>query len=744
MARRRGLWLGVWVSAAALFWLAIWPTPGLAQATGTPPGLPGFEQVRAAWHASDIRVLDRAGNELAAVRQDFQGRRGRWLALADISPALQKAVIQSEDRRFHTHAGVDWRALAVAGWEALVQGRPRGASTLSMQLAGMLDETLPQAGRRGLADKWHQVRQALALERHWSKSGILEAYLNLAPFRGELIGIDALSRHLFGKQAHGLDSRESALAAALLRAPNAGVAVLAQRACTLLREAGHAGDCDGLPAYTARLVALAKVRRAPAEVEAAPAPHFARLALARARAGASATPEADRLRTLVTTLDAGLQAQALASVNRHLGPLAAAGVADAAVVVLDNDSGAIRAYIGASGVWSQAPFVDHARAPRQAGSALKPFLYAMAIDQRYLNAASLLDNSRLGLDVGGALYVPQNYDRQTSGWASLRLALAASLNIPAVRTLVLTGVPPFVQTLRRLGLPLVHDPDFYGYSLALGSADVPLLALTNAYRTLANGGCYRPWQALPADLPAPSRGDEHGCTGDAVFSPQSAWIIGNILGDRQARAHTFGLDSALSTPFWSAAKTGTSKDMRDNWTLGWTRTHTVGVWVGNSSGASMREVSGVSGAGPIWHDIVRWLHREQAGMAPARPQGIVAHRVIFDGGVEPAREEFFLAGTDVSRVRLAGTGAGPTRARIAAPADGLVLALDPDIPAGVQQLALRASSAGPRSSDLVWMVDGERVGQGPRQWWHLRRGTHRIELRDGDGRMQDQATIHLR
>ncbi len=715
----------------------------LAQTEMAPPDLPDFAQVRAAWRSSGIVVRDRHGERVAALRRDFHQRRGRWLALAEISPTLQKTVIQSEDRRFHGHSGVDWRALAAASWDTLLQGRARGASTLSMQLVGMLDSALPAPGQRGVLDKLHQAQRALALERRWSKAQILEAYLNLAPFRGELRGVDALSRFLFGKQAHGLDAREAALAAALLRAPNAGTAVLQRRSCAILRQSGQAAACTGLGTFISAVLATARTRAMAADDGAALAPHFARLALASVPQGMDAPAVASDLRT---TLDAPLQAQALASVNRHLGPLAAAGVADAAVVVLENASGDVLAYVGSSGAWSQAPFVDHARALRQAGSALKPFLYAQAIDRGYLTAASLLDNRALGLNIAGALYVPHNYDRQTSGWVSLRRALAASLNIPAVRTLTLVGVPAFVQTLRQLGLPLAHDPDFYGYSLALGSADISLLALTNAYRVLANGGCYRPWRALAVTVPSPLKRATTPCRdGVAVFSPQAAWIVGDILADRQARAQTFGLDSALSTPFWSAAKTGTSKDMRDNWTIGWTPHTTVGVWVGNSSGASMRDISGVSGAGPIWHDLVRWLQRGEAADPPPMPSGLVRRPVSFDNGLEPAREEVFLAEAAPAGIHPIHPAVARGGVRIASPVDGLVLALDPDIPPGAQRLSLRSAHADAQAAaDVVWVVDDAVVGAGPQQWWSPRRGTHRIALHDGHGRVLDRVVIHLR
>src|SRR5690606_14107885 len=252
------------------------------------------------------------------------------------------------------------------------------------------------------------------------------------------------------------------------------------------------------------------------------------------------------------------QRRVLQIMDRRLHELAGSNVRDAAAVVLDNDSGQVLAYVGSSGRLSEAAWVDHARALRQAGSTLKPFLYQQAIEQQRLTTVSLLDDGPLNLTTGNGLYVPRNYDERFSGWVSVRTALASSLNIPAVRALTMVTPDAFRQRLVRLGLPLTHGGDYYGYSLALGSADVTLLSLTNAYRSLANLGRYSPVQFTLGRNQAQKR----------VMDEAASWIVGDILSDRHARAPTFGLDGPLTTPFWTAVKTGTSRDMRDNWTVG--------------------------------------------------------------------------------------------------------------------------------------------------------------------------------
>jgi membrane carboxypeptidase/penicillin-binding protein PbpC len=256
--------------------------------------------------------------------------------------------------------------------------------------------------------------------------------------------------------------------------------------------------------------------------------------------------------------------------------------------------------VGSSGDLSDAQEVDGVTAMRQAGSTLKPFLYAQALAERRLTAASLLDDSAASISTAAGLYIPQNYDHQFKGWVSTRTALGASLNVPAVRALVMVSPEAMARTLKAAGLPLRESGDYYGYSLALGSAEVPLLGLANAYRTLANGGRYAPVRWMPAAaLPSVQ-----------AIDPTAAFIVGDILSDPNARARTFGTDSILATRMWTAVKTGTSKDMRDNWAVGWSSRYTVGVWVGNASGAPMHDVSGTSGAAPVWAAVMRHLHQK--------------------------------------------------------------------------------------------------------------------------------------
>ncbi|WP_412556705.1 penicillin-binding protein 1C [Xylophilus sp. GOD-11R] len=687
--------------------------------------VPSFDEVRRDYRPSDLRVLDRQGELLQRLRTDATVRRGEWTALADISPALRSALLMSEDRRFYEHSGVDWRAVTAAAWGNLWNSRTRGASTITMQLAGLLDEDLKRGGSRGLVQKMGQAVGAEQLERGWRKDQILEAYLNSVPFRGEIVGIDALSRTLFGKAPQGLDARESALAAALVRSPNAGRAAVARRACELLRqmEPEQRPDCLALD-----LFAEAALRRRAFAAGEGIAPHLARQA--QRQAGANASP-------VRTTVSAPLQRLASLALERQLRELRGRHVQDGAVLVLDNRSGEVLAWVGSSGAISESPEVDGVLARRQPGSTLKPFLYGQAIAERRLTAASLVLDSPEQIPTAGGLYVPQNYDRRFKGDVSVRTALAASLNVPAVRTLVMVGPDAFFAQLRAAGIELPESGGYYGYSLALGSPEVSLLQLTNAYRMLANGGMVSPTRLL-AGQPAPA-----GPTAPRALDAGAAFIVGDMLSDPDARSRTFGTDSLLATRFWTAVKTGTSKDMRDNWAVGWSQRYTVGVWVGNAGGDAMWDVSGVSGAAPVWAEVMAWLHRDTPSRAPAAPPGVQRRAIRFGAGLEAPRGEWFLAGTAqpvFERADSDGDAPADTNPpRILEPAAGTIVALDPDIPPRHQRIWLVAAQAGAR-----WRIDGKPAGQGARLAWMPWPGRHRIALVDADGRERDAVSIEVR
>lgn len=676
---------------------------------------PSFNKVHSRYHSSESQLLDRHGVVLHEQRQNDNGRRLEWVRLPEISPALTAAILAAEDQRFYRHHGVDWPALIRASLR--FRSGNRGASTISMQLAARLNaELYPARQRRTITQKWLQIKMALSLERSWSKAQILEAYLNLVTFRGELRGVAAATGGLFNKKAHGLSQAESLILAALVRAPNADPRQVIRRACILSDSmklglthseiAMRAGETLNHPYYIRPSSELAY--------------HVMQRLFREARNRGEAVPGA-----IACTLDRDLQQFALDTLRKHVLSLRSQNVHDGAVLVLDNRSGDVLAYIGNTGEGSSAHYVDGVQALRQAGSTLKPFIYGAALDQRILTAATKIDDSPVDIPATGGLYRPANYDQQFHGPVSVRTALASSLNIPAVKALNLTGVDAALRVLSDAGFESLEPAEFYGLSLALGAAEVRLWTLANAYRSLANEG---KWQSIRLTL------DKNSSDSRPVLSPQVAFILADILSDRESRSKTFSLESPLSTRFWTAVKTGTSKDMRDNWCIGFSGRYTVGVWMGNFSGESMWNVSGISGAAPVWVEIMNWLHRNNSGYEPKPPPGVVSATDLDEAG----RREWFIQGTENSLA----AGISKPASRILYPAANTIIALDPDIPSEDQKLFFEASQS---SDDLKWKLDGRKIGNaGELCLWIPVPGKHALALVDVADRVVDSIAFEVR
>ena len=673
--------------------------------------LPSFADVKAAHRPSDTTLVDRHGVPIQTMRIDKDVRRLAWASIAEMSPALLTAIVLSEDKRFYEHGGVDWQAAATSAWANLWNTKTRGASTLTMQLAGLVDDGLARPrGGRSVVQKLGQAVTATRLEATWKKSEILEAYLNEVPFRGEIVGIDALAQTLFAKHPSGLDAQEAAIAVALVRSPNAKAADVADRACGVLTL--QRLDCVGVRG----LAEASLARRGAMPLGEQLAPHFARQVVD--PSGPSVQP---------STIDASLQRFATAELRRQLAELAGRNAEDGAVVVLDNATGEVLAWVGSSGDLSGAAEVDGVLARRQPGSTLKPFVYELAFERRLLTPATLIDDSPAQIGTAAGLYLPQNYDHAWKGFVSARTALGASLNVPAVRVGTMLGTDALYERLNTLGLALPQSAGWYGASLALGSADVTLLALTNAYRTLANGGMQSPVQRVPGAKVESTR----------VADAAASFLVADILADNNARVRTFGWASPLATRGFAAVKTGTSKDMRDNWCIGFTDRYTIGVWAGNASGEAMHDVSGVSGAAPVWRAIVAYLHAGAPSKAPRPPAGVVIQRITFESRREPDRVELFLAGSERAVQRASTEVAGGDRYGITSPRDGSIFAIDPDIPPAAQRITFEGERG-------EWRLDGRALGVTDRLHWQPWPGRHRLDLVSVSGQTLQSVAFEVR
>jgi penicillin-binding protein 1C len=681
--------------------------------------IPAFAEVVAGAHLSEATLLDRNGLPLQRLRLDTRRRQLDWVPLDQVSPALVEALIAAEDQRFFRHAGVDLRAIGSSLIDDLLGAR-RGASTISMQVAALLFDEPRGAARRTLLAKIGQIQAALALERRWTKRQILEAYVNLVSFRNDLVGVQAASLGLLRIGPGGLDEAQSAVLAALVRAPAAQRALIGRRACRTLKAMRRDDACT-----EAQFVATGLPPRPWPIIQPGlnDAEHLARRLL---------TAPGQRVRS---TLDAGLQRFAAETLRSRLAELEGRNVEDGAIVVIDNASGDVLAYVGSSGALSEAEEVDGVMALRQPGSTLKPFIYAEALQRRWLTAASVLDDAPFAVETPAGLYAPQNYEKDFKGAVSVRTALASSLNVPAVRALELVGVADLRQRLQELGFESLNRPaEHYGLGLALGDGEVTLLQLANAYRALANGGNWTPARLRTDDAPSgPPR---------RVFSQAASFIIADILADSAARAPTFGFASPLSARTWAAVKTGTSKGMRDNWAVGFTDRYTVAVWVGNASGAPMWDVSGVTGAAPAWQAIVDHLHDAAAAVRPKAPAGVSMRSVQFASGFEAGRQEWFITGTEAGRIELP---AADVRPRLIEPADGTRIAPDPDIPLHRQKIRVRANTAAdPGFCLLLDQRPLSRCGLNDVLMPLPAPGHHRLALTDRVGNVAGEIGIEVR
>lgn len=673
---------------------------------------PTARDVQAMAMGSDRLLLAADGRALQILRTDFQKRRLHWFRLNQFSTSLKDSVVETEDKRFFSHLGVDPVGTARAVW-AILRHRPiQGASTITMQLSDLITKDVlienHTIKKGSILHKLRQVINALYIESKWSKNEILEAYLNLIHLRGEFQGVPALSYAYLNKHPLALDRSETEVIAAMIASPNQSARALNEKACRLLRTQAPQDDCTSIHAVVDRFFG-----RAPSMP---PGPNFAPH-LARRLFNENPT-----IPIIQSTIDFDLQRNVQEILERNLYHLKASNVHDSAAIVIDNVTGKVLAYVGAV-EGSESPHVDGVRAYRQAGSALKPFLYTKAMQEKLLTPASILLDDATAISWSGGVYRPSNYDKHFSGPVSVREALASSLNVPAVKTVTIVGLHESYEVLQSIGLTGLKEPDFYGVSLALGAVEVRLEDLANAYRILANKGTWTPLLYQNTESPKTSK---------PVFTPESTYLVSSILSDSSARAIGFGWDSPLETPFWSAVKTGTSKDYRDNWCMGFSERYTVGVWAGNFDAQAMEKVSGVSGAGPSWYDIMTHLHRQFPSRPPARPESLIVKSIRHQWDSQP-RTEYFISGTEPAQELV--EVSQDKQAQFVFPAEGSVLVKDPQMDQDHIALFVRFKGQVPEKSQLVW--DDQVIGeaQSPFKLDQPTSGDHKLSIRAPDGKI---------
>ncbi len=612
-----------------------------------------------------VAVVDRNGVPLDAVSarvlglasmRTSAGDPSARLALSRLAPRLAAATIAAEDERFQSHVGIDPVALGRAVVADVRAGAVvQGGSTITQQLI-KVRRTAARGGLadRGMTEKAREALYAVRLEHRYTKDEILSSYLAEAPYGGAVIGADAAAQGYFAISPSQLTWAQAAYLAALPQRPsrfdprrNPTAAQTRQRwILGRLRRAGAISRREELAARNEQ-ISISASRPTPI------APHFVRAVRDRSICSSVVclSPEvvdpthtrADSKRAnengrIVTTIDAALQADVAAIAAHQRKLLAAYGASNISVVVLDNATGAIRAYEG-SGGWSGAlaadrgGMIDGVRQPRQTGSVIKAFVYALAFDEG-AGPGDLIDDAPFVASGSSREFRPRNYDKRFRGELTLREALAQSVNVPAVRVLSEHGPDDLAALLRRSGITLPNST--YGLSMALGAAEVDLLHLTAAYASFARGGrSLQPVITEPASVQV----------GERVVSRQAAFLLTDVLADNDARSPAFGRSSALRFEFPVSAKTGTSSDFHDNWVIGSSGRVTVGVWVGNFDRTPLRRASGVTGAGPVFRAVMlaadeRLRNDPARALLPDAPGGLVRASVCHRSSCSDLVEEW--------------------------------------------------------------------------------------------------------
>ncbi|ALM09735.1 MAG TPA: penicillin-binding protein 1C [Candidatus Peribacter riflensis] len=586
--------------------------------------------------STSVLLLERSGQELYEVRKPTHGSQ-QWIGLNAIPKPCISALLAIEDHNFYTHPGVSIKGIARALWQNLSAGRiVSGGSTITQQLARITLNTR----ERTLSSKVLEALFALKLEQTLTKDDILERYLNTAYFGHRAYGLSAATRTFFGKSVHELSTAECTLLAGLPQSPSAldpfinftAARERQGRVLTAMRDQGALTEAQ-IEQIESEPIALT------ADQTAIRAPHFVMWLL-------NERPEDLQSPTVTTTLDLTLQTAVERIIERKLEELKEKNVTSAAVVVLDAKNGDILAMVGSADYFDEEHdgAVNSVLAARQSGSALKPFTYALALARGDTAATTVADTAVQFLTREGTPYTPRNYDYLEHGLVRYREALANSYNIAAVRVAERVGIDSLLSFLRSAGLStLTKTPEHYGLALTLGDAEVRLLELAQAFAIFPRGGETLPIRTLLSD---PTQNGAH------ILDPKVAWLITDILSDASARLSEFGEGGPLTFDFPVAAKTGTTRNSRDNWTVGFTPDRIVGVWVGNADNSPMRETSGVTGAGPIFHDVVLAATKNLPMSDFAQPEGLKQVTICRLSGKLPTElcphtiEEWFIAGTE--------------------------------------------------------------------------------------------------
>ncbi|MBN1873346.1 MAG: PBP1A family penicillin-binding protein [Anaerolineae bacterium] len=728
--------------------------------------LPAPDDLRAYTSAPSSKIYDRYGRLLFEMPPPYTGSHTPVI-LADIPDAMRWATIATEDATFYDNPGMDARAILRSIWINIQGGEVlAGGSTITQQLARNVLLDPEERAERTLRRKLREMVLAVHITRAYTKDEILLLYLNEIYYGNLAYGVEAAAQAYYNKHIHELDLAECAMLAGLPQLPaiynpleNLDAAQKRQAVVLdLMTKQGYITPEDAQ---------LAKVEKLSFAATPFPihAPHFVMyvrgflermLGLERLMAGGL---------NIYTTLDLDLNETARDIMRQNLArlevcnyetqcPPGGHNVRNAAILALDPRTGEVLAMVGSPDYFAtdNDGAVNGTVALRQPGSSIKPLVYVAAFEAGLTPATMLVDERTAFVTREGVPYVPLNYDLQFRGPVQLREALASSYNVIAVKVLDTIGVEALPKMARRLGMTTFDDPDRIGLAIALGGGEVQLLELTAAYAAFANQG--RRVSPVVVQRVETTEGivlwsAEPGI-GTAVLDARVAYLITDILSDDLARIPTFGEGSVLNLRDRPAAvKTGTTTDFRDNWTVGYTPALVVGVWVGNADNEAMHNVSGITGAGPIWHDVMEAALKGTPVEPFSRPEGLIEVEVCASSGLLPGPDcqhtvtELFIAGTEPTSYELRATNpesrtqnlqtsapllptSSAPRLRLTRPDEGALFRIDPALSRSVQKIEVMAE--GEAVTQVSLLIDKGILAWCPSlpcsSLWQLKPGTH--------------------
>lgn len=646
LSRKRKLVLLGWTTASTFVVLGLFTTVFFANTLSSKERIMNRNK-------TGVTLVDQNNQEFYSF---YNANSNTSIPLNKVAEPVKKAVIASEDKDFYRHSGFSPSGIANAVWQNIrPNGLDNGGSTITQQLIG----TALLSEERSYIKKYQELVLSVEIERRYSKDEILEMYLNSVYFGEGAFGIEDASRVYFGKSAESLNTAEASLLIGLLPAPSAYSPISGDVKKAKVRQnyvLGRMQD-DGYITAEEKEAALntALAYNSVQQTKNVRAPHFALMVKEELEERYGEEKIARSGYTVKTTLNLDWQNKAEAAVTNQVNRLARSSVSNGSVVITDPKNGEIRALVGSKD-WNNEQFgkFNIATAKRQPGSSFKPLVYATGIENKKFSAATLMEDK--ATDFGGG-YSPKNYDLRYRGDVTVRRSLANSLNIPAVEALRQSGIKNTIKTAEKFGISTISEDGDYGLSMALGTAPAKLTEMTNAYATFGNQGQYNTLTTISAIT---DKNDdliyEHEPKDSRAISEQTAYIISSILSDNVARSEVFGSSLTLAGGRTAAVKTGTTENYRDAWTIGYTPSLAVGVWIGNNDDTPMSRVAGSSGAAPIWKLLMQDILKGQPVEKFTVPSGITSRAVCRNNGALAQTgggntlTEYFIPGTLPSRM----------------------------------------------------------------------------------------------